>query len=162
MDYKHWLFFKHTTHFTTAPCLMHRCACTVLSVSRNLPPCVRAWVLCVCVCVDIDAAPEAERSEVGELLRTVLAVEQADDLDEPLATRQQPQRAAATGDYLQRGEADRERKSGMCCDSAHAMAAVTGAAAAAKEAGGEKKKQKKRKRKAPRGAPAARRRRRNM
>ena len=126
---------------------------------RNLPPCVRAWVMCVCVCVDLDAAPEAERSEVVELLRTVLAVEQANDLDEPLATRQQPQRAAATGDYLQRGEADRERKSGMCCDSAHAMAVVAGAAAAAEEAGREKKKQKKRKRKAPRGAPAARRRR---
>ena len=116
----------------------------------------------MCVCVDLDSAPEAERSEVVELLRTVLAVEQADDLGEPLATRQQPQRAAATGDYLQRSEADRERKSDMCCDSAHAVAAVTSAAAAAKEAGGEKKKQKKRKRKAPRGAPTARRRRRKM
>ena len=62
---------------------------------------MRAWVMCVCVCVDLDSAPEAERSEVVELLRTVLAVEQADDLGEPLATRQQPQRAAATGDYLQ-------------------------------------------------------------
>ena len=51
------------------------------------------------MCVDLDAAPEAERSEVGELLRTVLAAEQADDLDEPLAARQQPQRAAATCDY---------------------------------------------------------------
>ena len=41
--------------------------------------CVLGCCVCVCVCVDIDAAPEAERSEVGELLRTVLAVEQADD-----------------------------------------------------------------------------------
>ena len=39
------------------------------------------------MCVDLDAAPEARRSEVGTLARIVLAVEQADDLDEPLAAR---------------------------------------------------------------------------
>ena len=34
-EYKHRLFFTHTTHFTAAPCLVHRCACAVRSVSRN-------------------------------------------------------------------------------------------------------------------------------